>query len=121
LIGQTGVAGSASGREMDSSYSYSRKNELFDVASNDDFTVDTRVDGTDRGDPPGNIQLLAAGINVPHPKQSQEGPHGAHLTHYDTSSEGFVLSAGSMMFGGSLIKDAHVQTIIKNALNECLA
>jgi hypothetical protein len=108
----------ASGLEMDTS----------DAGNSTDEIVDAWKIGTDRGFPPGNIQLLAKGTNQrSYGKDSQgkwdatlQGPHGAHLTYYDTTYGGFVLSAGSMIFGGSLVQDIKLQRIIKNALNECL-
>jgi hypothetical protein len=49
-----------------------------------------------------------------------EGPHAADMTHYDTQAGGFVFAAGSMTFGGSLVEDRTLQTIVNNALRECL-
>jgi hypothetical protein len=42
------------------------------------------------------------------------------MTYYDHPGGGFVFSAGSMSFGGSLVVDGKLQRIIRNALDECL-
>ncbi len=43
---------------------------------------------------------------------------GAEMTYYDHPGGGFVLSAGSITLGGSLVKDLMLQRIIRNALND---
>jgi hypothetical protein len=68
-------------------------------------------DERDANSPP-NVQLLATGVN---PK----GP-SAEMTYCDHPGGGFVFSAGSMSFGGSLVVDGKLQRIIRNALDECL-
>jgi N,N-dimethylformamidase beta subunit-like protein len=105
LIGQAGRNGAASGGEMDTS----------DSASAPDGAIVTATAGNDRGIPPSNIQVLARGTNKP-----VQGPYTAHMTYYETDSDGFVFSVGSLCFGGSLVQDINLQTIVKNALNECL-
>jgi N,N-dimethylformamidase len=103
LIGQAGInGGAASGWEMDTS-----------AAGNapDGETV-TATGPDDRGAAPGNIQILARGDNP---------GYGADMTYYETGGGGFVFSAGSLSFGGSLVQDAHLQAVIRNILNECLA
>jgi N,N-dimethylformamidase len=42
------------------------------------------------------------------------------MVYYDTPSGGWVFSVGSITFGGSLVKDEQLQTIVRNALDECL-
>jgi hypothetical protein len=42
------------------------------------------------------------------------------MTYYRTSAGGFVFSAGSISFGGSLVIDPVLQQIVRNALNACL-
>jgi hypothetical protein len=69
--------------------------------------------GSDRGVPPANLQLLGRGTN--------SATHAADLTYYDTGNGGFVFSAGSICFGGSLVEDANLQTIVRNALNQAIA
>ena len=105
FIGQNGLNGPASGWEIDTS----------DSASAPDGVIVTAWADNDRGSPPSNIQVLARGAN-----QSVQGPYTAHMTYYETDSGGFVFSAGSLCFGGSLVQDISLQTIVKNALNQCL-
>jgi hypothetical protein len=90
-IGQTGLNGAASGWEMDTMFD-------FDLGS---------------GSAPENCHLLAQGTN---------NDFGSCMTYYDhkEKGKGFVLSAGSLCFGGSLVQDANLQIIVQNALNECL-
>jgi hypothetical protein len=40
------------------------------------------------------------------------------MTYYEHSQGGFVFSAGSITFGGSLVVDKKIQTIVRNALAE---
>ncbi len=114
LIGQTGLNrpartdpsfGGASGWEMDTS----------DSATAPFDAIVTAWLGDDRGSPPTNIQLLARGTNEP-----VEGPVTAHMTYYETGNGGFVFSVGSVCFCGSLVLDANLQIIVKNALNQGL-
>jgi hypothetical protein len=65
----------------------------------------------DRGTAPANLQLLARGTNP---------GYGADMTSYETASGGFVFSAGSISFGGSLAQDPQLQTIVRNILTERL-
>ncbi|HEY9708419.1 MAG TPA: N,N-dimethylformamidase beta subunit family domain-containing protein, partial [Oculatellaceae cyanobacterium] len=115
LIGHYGICGAASGREMDTS----------DMGTAPDGKIVSGwielgdSGGNDRGTPPANLQILAIGINersaAPGDNKLQ-GPHSAHMTYYDHSGGGFVLSAGSFLFGGSLVLDAKLQQIVRNAL-----
>lgn len=68
------------------------------------------VDRTDSNSP-ANIQILATGQNP--------GPH-AEMTYYDHPGGGFVFSAGSITFGGSLIIDKPLQQMIYNIIDESL-
>ena len=40
---------------------------------------------------------------------------------YRYGGDGFVFSVGSIAFGGSLVVDPILQTIVRNALGVCLA
>jgi hypothetical protein len=94
MFGQNGLNGAASGWEMDSS---------------------SQLPGHEPGSPPENIQVLAEGANT--------GPmnnYAGQMTYYDTPSGGFVFSAGSITFGGSLAVDPVIQKIVRNVLDECL-
>jgi hypothetical protein len=73
-------------------------------------------EGSDRGRPPDNLQLLARGTN-----RRADGNLTAHMTYYDHSGGGFVFAAGSLCFTGSLVQDAQLQIIVKNALDKALA
>src|SRR5919109_182847 len=110
LIGKKGFPGAASGREMDSSLNANR--------DPDDPKIVSAWVGDDRGNHPDNLVVLAVGQNVPEPGGVT---HSAHLTCYDTPAGGFVLSAGSIMFTGSLSYDPALDKLVKNALDECLA
>lgn len=94
LIGQSGRNGAASGWEMDTS---------------------AQLPGHDPGAPPANIQILAEGIN-----KGPQNNYSAQMTYYDTGAGGFVFSAGSLPFGGSLVEDSKLQHIVRNALDESL-
>jgi N,N-dimethylformamidase len=100
-IGQGGINGvGASGWEMDTS-----------MAGNQPAgVVVTATGNNDRGAPPANLAVLARGTNP---------GFGADLTYYDTPAGGLVLSAGSISFVGSMIGDATLRTIIRNALAAC--
>src|SRR5262249_4126449 len=95
LIGQNGRNGAASGWEMDTS---------------------EQLANHDPGAPPPGIQILAQGTNV-----GPTNTYSAQLTFYATPAGGFVFSAGSLTFGGSLVVDANLQRIVRNVLDECLA
>lgn len=108
---QAGLGGAASGLEMDTS------------------TAGTAAPGVicsaylntppDRGTPPPNLHLLAKGqldTSAPY----YEGQHSSHMTYYDHPGGGFVFSAGSMCFTGSLVADQALQRIVKNALAEAM-
>jgi len=58
------------------------------------------------------VHLLAQGIN--------SGELPAELTYFDHPGGGFVLSAGSMTVQGAIPRDAILQTILTNALDEAL-
>ncbi len=104
LVGESGAnGGGASGWEMDTSIAGRAPPGVVVSALGDD----------DRGDPPPNLQLLARGVH--------DGKVGADTTYYDAPAGGFVFAAGSISFGGSLVQDAHLQTIVRNVLDECLA
>lgn len=64
--------------------------------------------GDDRGIPPPGTVLLARGTN--------SCGYGGDMTFYKTGAGGFVFSAGSISFGGSLVQDATLQKVVKNAL-----
>jgi hypothetical protein len=101
LIGQTGrQGGGASGWEMDTSISGNH--------GDDGFIVSATVGETDRGTAPSGLLLLARGTNT---------GHSADMTYYDTGEGGFVFSVGSICFGGSLVQDAVLQAVVKNALS----
>lgn len=96
VIGKTGLnGGGASGWEMDT----------------------TIVSAS--GAPPPGIQVLARGLNPISANGSSS--YGADIAYYETEAGGFVFAAGSLSFGGSLVQDADLQAIVRNALNACLA
>lgn len=103
LIGQTGInGGAASGWEMDTSQ----------AGNAPDGATVSATGADDRGSAPDNVQILARGDNP---------GYGADMTYYETSGGGFVFCAGSLSFGGSLVQDSHLQAVIRNILNECVA
>ena len=119
-IGKAGRSGGASGREMDSSRGGNApEGKIVNawVTWPHDGTQ-----GTDRGFPPSNVQVLARGTNEQFLNEDGvlEGPHAAEMTYYDTQAGGFVFSVGSMTFGGSLVEDATLQKIVNNVLRNCL-
>ena len=71
--------------------------------------------GSDRGNHPPNLELLARGTNDP-----LQGPVSAHMTYYRHPGGGAVFSVGSLTFGGSLAVDSDLQHIVRNMLNEAL-
>jgi hypothetical protein len=89
-IGATGLNGSASGWEMDTS--------------------------AGPGAVP-NVQVLATGENV---STDGTVRYGADMAYYDTPSGGFVFSVGSLAFGGCLAVDPQLQAIVNNVLRECV-
>jgi N,N-dimethylformamidase len=104
LIGENGInGGAASGWEVDTSIA---------GTAPDGSVVHVAGQADDRGTPPANLELLARGDNP---------ACGADMTYYDTGGGGFVFSVGSLSFVGSLVQDANLQTIVRNALNECVA
>ncbi len=100
-IGQHGLNGAASGWEMDTS----------ETGHAPDGVIVSATGADDRGSAPSNLQLLARGSNP---------GYGADMTYYETGAGGFVFSAGSISFGGSLVQDSNLQAVMKNVLNECL-
>jgi hypothetical protein len=70
------------------------------------WEVDTITEFT-----PSGCELLAVGTN---------GDPAANMVYYDHDGGGFVFSAGSMTFGGSLVVDSKIQQLVKNVLAECL-
>jgi hypothetical protein len=107
LIGQDGInGGAASGWEMDTA----------EPGHATDGQVVSATGADDRGRRPDNLQVLARGVN-----HSDNGDYGADMTYYETGGGGFVFSVGSLSFGGSLVKDNHLQAIMKNVLNACLS
>jgi N,N-dimethylformamidase len=104
-IGQAGKNGAASGWEMDWS----------ENATAQDGAVVTAWEGSDRGTSPDNLQVLARGTN-----RRADGNLTAHMTYYDHPGGGFVFAAGSLCFTGSLVQDACLQIVVKNALEAAL-
>jgi hypothetical protein len=100
LIGIYGInGGGASGWEMDTSI----------AGTAPDGTIVTGWLGNDRGIAPANLELLARGTNP---------GYGADITYYQTPAGGFVFSAGSLSFGGSLVIDPVLQQLVRNVLAE---
>jgi hypothetical protein len=104
-VGQAGRNGAASGWEMDWS-------ENATAAAG---VVVTASEGSDRGSRPSNLQVLARGTN-----RKATGNLTAHMTYYEHPGGGFVFSAGSLCFVGSLVQDPHLQLTVKNALDTAL-
>lgn len=46
-------------------------------------------------------------------------PDGYCMTYYETAGGGFVFAIASITFGGSLVVDADLQQILRNALDAC--
>ena len=61
---------------------------------------------------PPNLIVLARGQNW----HERDAWKGAEMVYYDHPAGGFVLSVGSIQFGGSLAIDRNLQQIIRNAL-----
>ena len=59
---------------------------------------------------PGGLVVLAEGV------PDAAGP-GADMTYYDHPGGGFVFSAGSLTFGGSLVVDAALSTLVHNVIH----
>lgn len=123
--GQDPSFGAASGWETDTSRGASAPpgvivngwepgRPTYDMDANHVITA-TAAPGTDRGEPPANLQLLARGTN-----DSAEGQQAADMTCYDHAGGGFVFAAGSINFGGSLVEDANLQQIVLNVLDDAL-
>jgi N,N-dimethylformamidase len=105
LIGRAGHNGAASGWEMDWS----------ENATAPAGAVVTAWEGNDRGNRPNNLQVLARGTN-----RQADGKLTAHMTYYEHRGGGFVFAAGSLCFTGSLVQDANLQVVVKNALDRAL-
>jgi N,N-dimethylformamidase len=105
LIGRVGHNGAASGWEMDWS----------ENATTPAGVLVTAWEGNDRGNGPRNLQVLARGTN-----RRADGTLTAHMTYYEHPGGGFVFAAGSLCFTGSLVKDASLQVVVKNALDRAL-
>ncbi len=71
------------------------------------------VDRQDDNSP--TVTLLAEGNNA------DDGEDAAQMIYYDHPGGGFVFSTGSLTFGGSLVVDAQLQQIVRNALDEILS
>jgi len=66
--------------------------------------------------PPGLV-VVARGLSDPDPRGDPAiRLRGADMTYYDHRGGGFVFSAGSITFCGSLVKDTDIQLIIRNVL-----
>ncbi len=109
LFGVEGLNGSASGWEMDTSVAGNAPSDVIVTATASD----------DRGQSPGNIQLLARGVNV---KPIRVGviEYGADITYYDTVGGGFIFCIGSLSAGGSLVVDSNLHIIMTNAIQKAL-
>jgi hypothetical protein len=64
------------------------------------------------GGTPANIEMLAKGTNP-------DG-FGAEMTYYETGHGGFVFSASSLTFGGSLFVDPVLRKVLQNVLDEAV-
>jgi N,N-dimethylformamidase beta subunit-like protein len=60
------------------------------------------------------VDTTSAGSDV----IAEDPPDGAQMVYFDRYPGSFVLSAGSLRFGGSLIVDGDLQTIVSNALTD---
>jgi hypothetical protein len=60
------------------------------------------------------ITLLARGANAP------GIPSGAEMVHWRIGKSNFVFSAGSLIFGASLVVDCDLQRVVKNVLEAAL-
>jgi N,N-dimethylformamidase beta subunit-like, C-terminal/Tachylectin len=104
LIGQAGLnGGGASGWEIDTS-----KPGLAPPG----VVVSGTSQEDDRGTAPDGTVLLARGTN--------SSDYGADMTCWDTPAGGRVFSVGSLSFGGSLVIDSSLQTIVRNVLDAAL-
>jgi hypothetical protein len=107
--------GAASGWEMDTSLGATAAAGEIVNAWEPERPGPNGQPGTDRGNPPANLQLLARGMN-----SSEEGTHSADMTYYEHPGGGFVLAAGAINFGGSLVEDFNLQQIVLNAVDDAL-
>jgi hypothetical protein len=60
------------------------------------------------------VEVIARGTNA-------DDLERADMVLYRYGGDGFVFSVGSIAFGGSLVVDPILQTIVRNALDACLA
>jgi N,N-dimethylformamidase len=80
------------------------------------WEVDCATDTNDGNGPqPANLQIIA------HGEIMHQGVYTGHMTYYDNAAGGFVFSAGSISFGGSVPVDTTLAKIVRNALDACLA
>jgi hypothetical protein len=76
--------------------------------------------------PPGHNTPLAAGqVELARSRNTDQADpsvsfDGASMTYYEHPSGGVVYSVGSVTFGGSLIVDPHLSTIVSNVLTKAL-
>src|SRR5436853_811816 len=100
----TGVGnGKASGWEVDTQNGLGAINIPIDCDMEDGIVPPSVL--------PSGTVVLARG------KRDNRGP-GADMIYYDHPGGGFVFSAGSLTFGGSLVVDGAIQQIIRNALTK---
>ena len=105
LVGSVGRnGGGANGWEMDTSES----------GRVDGSAIVTARGTDDRGRAPDNLELLARGVPV------DESRYSGDMTIYETGAGGYVFSAGSLCFTGSLVEDRLLQRIVCNVLDACL-
>lgn len=99
--------GAASGWEVDTS----RGRGATGVPSSCDL-VEARL-------PPGGVppSALPAGLVVLAEGVPDGGSPGADMTYHDHPGGGFVFSAGSLTFGGSLVVDAALGTLVHNVIH----
>ena len=80
------------------------------------WEVDTATDfGEGNGAQPDGLQVLA------HGQLTTAAGFTGNITYYANAAGGFAFSIGSITFGGSLVMDAQLQQIARNALAMCLA
>jgi hypothetical protein len=88
-------------------------NQVFGTGEASGWEVDNTLgDGV-----PANVTILATGRNY----WDGSAWRGAQMVHYVHPGGGFVFSAGSLSFGGSLAVDSRIQQIVRNALTQGLA
>ena len=70
--------------------------------------------------PPANIKLLAVGGQGGGLVNGVPWYEGSQMTYYDHPGGGFVFSASSIAFCGSLFVDPNLQRIVLNCLTKAL-